>query len=498
MRRRAKQSLSSSSDAPVWSPTPDGPQEWAAQSKANILGFGGQAGGGKTYLQLGLASTQHYNAVIYRQNYPDLQDMVDSGNEMHRGQCVFNNRLRRWETPDGRKVHLMALERIQDIRKFRGRARDYIGFDEAQEFSEGIVRYLAGWLRTTRPGQRTRLVLTFNPPSDENGQWIVRYFAAWLDPDHPNPAEPGELRWYIRHEDEDVAVPDAGFYDVIDGAIERVDYETVYAAQSRTFIPASIDDNPYLRDTDYKRQLSNMPEPYRSQLLFGDFTIGTSDDEWQFIPTHWIDDAMRRGRDTEPPDVLMRALGIDVARGGKDETVLAPLFGNYFSEFIVKPGKLTPTGQSVLDLVILLLDGFDAYTIHPPRIGVDAVGVGSSAYDYIRDHYGPSNTYAFNAGAATKRRDKTRKFQFFNLRAYSAYLFREALDPEGGENICLPSSRQLRADLRALRYKIVSGKYKLESKDDIKRRIGRSPDYGDAAIIAWYVSRLASPADWEH
>ena len=46
-----------------------------------------------------------------------------------------------------------------------------------------------------------------NPPTRPEGLWILQYWAAWLDPLHPNPARPGELRWYIRGAaDEDIEV----------------------------------------------------------------------------------------------------------------------------------------------------------------------------------------------------------------------------------------------------------------------------------------------------
>ena len=53
--------------------------------------------------------------------------------------------------------------------------------------------------------------------------------------------------------------------------------------KSRTFIPASLSDNAYYRDTDYRGRLQTLPEPLRSQLLYGDFQIGFQD---QRFPSH--------------------------------------------------------------------------------------------------------------------------------------------------------------------------------------------------------------------
>ena len=48
----------------------------------------------------------------------------------------------------------------------------------------------------------------------------------------------------------------------------------------------------------------------------------------------------------------MSTIGLDVARGGSDATVLSPRFGSYFAEQIIVPGKGTPDGGSVAALVL--------------------------------------------------------------------------------------------------------------------------------------------------
>ena len=63
---------------------------------------------------------------------------------------------------------------------------------------------------------------------------------------------------------------------------------------------------------------------------------------------------------------------------------------------------------------------------------------------------------------------------------------REALDPSSGEAICLPDTREVRVDLTAPRYSVVGGVIKVEPKEDIKARINRSPDDGDAIVMAWH------------
>ena len=110
--------------------------------------------------------------------------------------------------------------------------------------------------------------------------------------------------------------------------------------------------------------------------------------------------------------------------------------------------------------------------------------------DLLRENEVPM--MALNAAAASGARDKTGQFGFYNLRAEMTWKFRERLDPlNRDEPIALPPDPKLAADLCAMRYQLTSRGYKIESKDDIRQRIGRSPDDGDAVIMAAYADHHA-------
>ena len=74
----------------------------------------------------------------------------------------------------------------------------------------------------------------------------------------------------------------------------------------------------------------------------------------------------------------------------------------------------------------------------------------------------------------------------------------DALDPDSGQDICLPPSRALLADLCAARWKMSVSGIQLESKDDIKRRLGRSPDLADSIAYALYQEVPKQSARWIH
>jgi len=78
----------------------------------------------------------------------------------------------------------------------------------------------------------------------------------------------------------------------------------------------------------------------------------------------------------------------------------------------------------------------------------------------------------------------TGRLRFRNRRAMIHWRFRESLDPVTGDKIALPPDPELKADLCAPLWKLTAGGILVEEKDEIKKRIGRSPDKGDAVIYA--------------
>lgn len=417
---------------------------------------------------LGKAFTQFQRAVIYRQNNPDLQDIIERGDAILDGLSFFvRGEKRRWDLPDGRFVMATSAEKLRDVRKYRGRPRDFIGIDEASEFDEILVRTLMGWLRTADTEQMTQVLLTFNPP-DERGEWLIEYFGAWINPTHPNPANDGELRWYIRKDDRDVECEDSAPI-----LIDDVEYRP----QSRTFFHARVEDNPELLKTNYRDQLNSLPEPLRTQLLKGDMTVGRKDDAWQVIPTEWILLAESRWIGQSRPDLSLRGVGADPTRGGGDEFGLAKLYGEYFEVEGVNSNK-APDGDSGAELIIDYMEGEKA------PIYIDSIGIGASVYDVLKKHY---ETYPMNAGSsAGKEADKSGKYNFTNQRSMWWWKFREALDPNSEYEIALPPIRKLRQDLRTPKYKLSGAKISVERKSEIKKRTGRSTDYADPVIQLWH------------
>ena len=463
-----------------------GPQTLAMESQADILFYGGAAGGGKTDLLLGTARYHHTRTIIFRRVSPSLQGIIDRSKEIYTqagdgSLDAYNESKSRWNLP-GCMIRFGSMQYDADVTDHQGVPYDLYGFDEITEFTEAQFRFVTGWNRTTKAGQRCRTICTGNPPTDSDGEWVLRFWAPWLDENHPNPATPGELRWYTTIDGKDVECPN-GDPVVVGGEM--------VTPLSRTFIPAKVQDNPALMASGYVARLQALPEPLRSKMLFGDFRAGREDNAYQVIPTAWVEAAMNRWRDTPKPSCPRTAIGVDVARGGKDKTVLAPRYAGWFDTLRTFPGQETPDGQTVAAQVLLnIRDKAQAV--------VDVIGVGSSAFDALKGNE-MVRPVAYNGASGSHRKDKSGTLTFVNLRAESHWLFREALDPASGQFIALPPDPELKADLCAPRWKPMVGGIQVESKADIVKRIGRSPDKGDSVIMAAsaYYREPEPEEDWE-
>ena len=440
----------------------------AYESQADVIGFGGAAGGGKTDLAIGKALMQHRVAFVVRKNGTEHTGMVDRLTELLGTRDGFSSKDGIWRGagPRGVQIEFGSLPNPKDEEKYRGRPHDLIIYDEATSLMQLQVDFLMAWNRTTIPGQKCQTLLTFNPPTQAEGRWVIDYFGPWLDKKHPKPAQPGDLRWF--------AIVDGVLVEREDGTPFTHKGERI-TPKSRTFIPSRITDNPYLVGTNYMSTLQALPEPLRSQMLYGDFQAGVQDDPWQVIPTAWVEAAQARWkkRDTKPP---MDAVGVDVARGGKDNTVIARRHaGWWFDEPLVYKGSATPDGPSVAGVTI-------AATRDGAPIHVDVIGVGASPYDFLKQ--AQQDVFGVNVAERTDQLDKSGRLGFFNVRSWLWWHFRELLDPNANNGIALPPDRELLLDLTAPKWALSMGKIKVESREDIIERIGRSPDWASAYVLA--------------
>lgn len=455
----------------AWVPNP-GPQTAAYFSEADELLYGGEAGGGKSDLLIGLGLTAHRNSRILRRINQDAVELGDRLCEILGTSRGYRSQPPTWRG-DGRRIELRGCEQEKDKQRFKGRARDFIGYDELADFLESQYVFINTWNRSTVPGQRCRVVGGTNGPTSAEGQWIVKRWGAWLDPKHPRPAKDGELRFYL-------TLPDGNEVEVEGPGPHEVKGRMVRAT-SRSFIRSRLSDNPDLNATDYGSRLDALPEELRRVYRDGDFTLGLKDDDWQVVPTAWIEASMQRWT-PQMPRVPMSAVAVDVAPGGGDRRVIGSRYNGWFSELDAKK-EVDKTGRSTAaDVVKVRRDNC-------PVIVDLGGGWGGDAVIALKDN--AIDCVAFLGVAKSTARSRDGKFGFFNKRAEIAWKMREELDPsqEGGSAIALPPDQELKAELASYRFEIVGsvmagrGTVKVTDKEEQKARIGRSPDKGDTVLM---------------
>lgn len=212
--------------------------------------YGGAAGAGKSDcllidalgLQQGAIDNRNYQAILFRRTFPDLRDLIDRSQELYPymgGGGKYDKQSHIWTWPSGARIEFGHMQYDSDRFKYRGRAFQYIGWDELTLFPTDIpYRYLLSRVRTTDKKLTCYVRATTNP--DGPGfRWVKEY-------------------WRIQTE----------------GASTRFkvvvkDPETGEESQSgRRFISARLSDNPHLADSGYRQTLLLLsPEEQRALLM---------------------------------------------------------------------------------------------------------------------------------------------------------------------------------------------------------------------------------------
>lgn len=229
----------------------------------------------------------------------------------------------------------------------------------------------------------------------------------------------------------------------------------------------------------------NSPQ-YRNRVL-GDFA---EQDRDTVIPLRWLELAQERWLELhEAPeqggawlaDALphITNIGVDVARSGDNKTVLAPRHGNVIAD-LLRFEKLATTQTTAIVEPLVALAGVWAT--------VDTDGVGAGVTDQLRQK--GRDVWPFRAAAKTNWRDRSGELEFGNTRAAAWWNLREMLDPDLGVELALPPDDELLGDLVAPKYREgVGGRIFVTPKEELERTLGRSPDAGDAVVMACWPER---------
>jgi DNA-binding MarR family transcriptional regulator len=122
----------------IWRPQV-GRQTEAAQSLADITGYGGAASGGKTDLAAGLTLTEHQRSVIFRREKAQTEGIVQRLTELIGSSDGYNSQKSIWKTTVAnipRLIEFGGLDNADDHLRWQGRPHDLIAVDEVTECRE--------------------------------------------------------------------------------------------------------------------------------------------------------------------------------------------------------------------------------------------------------------------------------------------------------------------------------------------------------------------------
>ena len=226
----------------------EGPQmQFLASSEREVF-YGGARGGGKSYAMLidplRYCTKEHHRALLIRRSMPELRDMINHSQRLY-GQAYpgakWREQEKEWRFPSGARIEFGYAENMTDVLRYQGQSYTWIGVDELPQYPNAdVYNFLRSSLRSVDPAIPVYMRATGNP-GNIGSQWVKETFV--------DPAEPGKSF------DISVETPNG---------IKKI---------SRRFIPAKLQDNPYLMQTDdYYIMLASLPEVQRKQFLEGDWS----------------------------------------------------------------------------------------------------------------------------------------------------------------------------------------------------------------------------------
>ena len=292
---KVKTLLEEQKDRIVFKPN-EGPQtEFLSAPEQDVL-YGGSAGGGKSYAMLvdplRYMHIKEHRALLLRKSMPELRELIDKSRELYPKAFTgakFREVEKIWRFPSGASLEFGYLDRDADVYRYQGQSYTWIGIDELTQYpTEFPLQYLQSRLRTTNNEIKCYIRCTANP-GGVGGYWVKKRY---LDPSPPNESFVGE---------------------------DKI---------TRRFIPARLEDNPYLAaDGKYEQMLQSLPAVQRKQLLEGNWDVaeGAAFTEFDY-DTHCIDPF-------EIPRTWERVKGIDYG---------------YAAESAVVWGAVDPTDETLI------------------------------------------------------------------------------------------------------------------------------------------------------
>ncbi|MDE2100686.1 MAG: terminase family protein [Patescibacteria group bacterium] len=224
---------------------------------ADVVGYGGAAGGGKSMAILAEAftcarETPGSYGILFRRSFPELERslILKSRQMFPREVCKYNEMTHRWTirpqngAADSFLDFAFAKTAKEARENYKSAEFNFLGIDEATLNEWDIIAFLLSRSRSSIPGHKPRIVMGTNP-GGVGHVWFKEFFGIG---DYRYPPE----TIFTPPKTEDDPEP-----------------------LSRCFIPAKLSDNPKLSENDpkYRQKLMLLPPNERKMQLDGDWTV---------------------------------------------------------------------------------------------------------------------------------------------------------------------------------------------------------------------------------
>lgn len=340
-----------------------------------------------------------------------------------------------WVIMDGWDAAVASVTNISAIQGRRG-AKVLIVVDEAQGVDNGEL-----WdaLESLMTADDSRMVVSGNPLKPSG-----RFFEYASNPD-----------WYA------IVIDGLSHPNVIEGR------EIIPGAITKTWV-------------DERRRLWGEDDPRWQARVRGQFpTEGVN----QVVSLGMLEAAKDGVKNVEPEE---RRAGLDVAREGNDSCYLT-VFDEYRRLIHVESWR----HKSLMETAGRAKNALAQWKVPAKRMGVDAIGMGAGVVDRLREQGIRVNPVKVSEGQKNRWKGLVgREAAFKNHRAELHWVVRRLLQEKA---LSIPKRfRQVWADLTVATYTFDGqGRIQIERKDEIKKRIGRSPDAGDAVMLAFSANRTS-------
>jgi hypothetical protein len=202
------------------------------------------------------------------------------------------------------------------------------------------------------------------------------------------------------------------------------------------------------------------------------------------IPYEWIEIANNRWLEYQEKGYNLTVplrLGVDVAGMGRDSSVMVHRYDNYVHKIYAHNSGGRADHMHVAGLTKHALADSRATAY------IDTIGEGAGVYSRLEEQ-GCDGAYSCKGSESARGlSDITGEYEFYNMRAYMHWAVRDWLNPANNYKPAIPPNDKLMEEATEIHWKFQSdGRIIIEPKEDIKSRIGRSPDWFDALALTFY------------